>query len=113
MYFHARTSELGPWTVIHVVGELDLASAPRYRSELVRAASSGPVLVDLRDCDLIDSVGLGLTLGAARRSWAGGHRFAVLVSAAARRSFELARVDEIVDVLDSVDELGLEESARP
>jgi len=107
VYFHVRRGEQGRWTVVHVVGEVDLATAPRYRSELVAAAADADALaVDLTSCDLIDSVGLGVTVGAARRVRARDGRFAVVAGARVRRTFETSRIDEIVDVVVSLDELG-------
>ena len=63
--------------MVHVLGEIDLATAPQYRSELIAAASASTALaIDLTDCDLIDSVGLGVTVGGARRMWGAGGQFA-------------------------------------
>ena len=59
----------GPWSVLSVVGDLDLAGLPRFR------AASGPlvneskprIVVDLTAIDLLDSSGLGALLGFRRR----------------------------------------------
>lgn len=108
MYFHVRRGELGPWTTVRVVGEIDLATAPRYRSELVAAAATADALaIDLTDCALIDSVGLGVTLGAARRVWGADGRFAVVASPAIRQTFERCRLDEILDIVATTDELEI------
>lgn len=104
---------VGPWIVVVVVGEIDLATAPRYRRELVTAAAecqsgaSGcrPLAVDLSDCELIDSVGLGVTVGGARRVGDAGGAFAVVAGERVRRSFERTRLNEIITVVASVDEL--------
>lgn len=98
-----------------MVGEVDLATAPRYRSEIVAASAATEALaVDLSDCDLIDSVGLGVTLGAARRLWQAGGRFAVVASPSVRRTFERCRLDEILDIVATADELTLTpERPRP
>jgi len=112
VYFHVRRGELGQWTVVHVVGEIDLATAPEFRRELIAAASSATALaVDLTDCDLIDSVGLGITLGAARRVRDGGGQFAVVANDRARRAFVRCRLDEILDIVS--DPADLVQGARP
>ncbi|MFG1698326.1 STAS domain-containing protein [Nonomuraea sp. NPDC049309] len=62
-------------TVLHVVGDLDVAGAPRLRSELEQAVSTdgasdgsaaGPprVVVDLTEVPFCDSVGLGVLVAA-------------------------------------------------
>ena len=108
MYFHVRRSESGPWTTVHVIGEIDLATAPKYRTELNQAvvvADGGSVAIDLTDCDLIDSVGIGLTLGAARRVSEAGGRFAVIAGDRVSTLLERYRVDQILDIVESVDAL--------
>ena len=91
---------------MHVVGEIDLATAPAYRRELIDAAATATDLaVDLTECDLIDSVGLGVTLGGARRARAHGAAFVVVANERIRRTLERCRLDEIVDVGDSLDSL--------
>ena len=112
MYFHVRRGESGPWTVVHVVGEIDLATAPGYRSELLRAAAEGrSVAVDLTSCDLIDSVGIGLTLGAARRVRDGGGRFVVVAGDRTRALLVRCRVDEILDIVSAIDDLDQADSS--
>jgi anti-sigma B factor antagonist len=107
VYFHVRRGELGLWTTVHVVGEVDLATAPRYRSELIAASSGATGLaVDLTDCDLIDSVGLGVTLGAARRVRSSGGAFAVVAGDRVRGIFERCRLDEILDIVPSLEALA-------
>jgi anti-sigma B factor antagonist len=106
VYFHVRRAHHGAWTVVHVVGEVDLATAPEFRAELVAATKeSGALAIDLTDCDLVDSVGLGVTLGAARRVRSSGGRFAVVASGVVRRAFERTRLDEILDVVESMSAL--------
>jgi anti-anti-sigma factor len=112
VYFHVRRGELGQWTVVHVVGEIDLATAPQFRRELISAAAAASALaVDLTECDLIDSVGLGLTLGAARRVGEAGGRFAVIAGDNIRRTFARCRLDEILDIVD--DAASLDPVAHP
>lgn len=92
---------------MRVVGEIDLATAPTYRAELVRAAASADaVAVDLTGCDLIDSVGLGVTLGGARRMRRKDGRFAVVAEGAVAKTLSDTRLDEVLDVVPSVAALG-------
>jgi anti-anti-sigma factor len=66
--FAARTEELeGRIQKISVVGELDLDTAPILETALLAARDSGErsVLIDLSDCEFIDSSGLALIV----QSW--------------------------------------------
>lgn len=106
VYFAVRCTTEGEWTIVHVVGEIDLATAPRYRAELVRAAAeSDAVAVDLTDCDLIDSVGLGVTLGGARRMRRKEGRFAVVAGGSAAATLTDTGLDEVLRVVASVGSL--------
>jgi len=108
MIFNVRTETRDGWTVVRVLGEIDLASAPQLRAAL-RAAVDGvsALAVDLHECDFIDSVGVGLLLGASRRCLQQGTEFAVLLGdGAPRRLFELCRLDEILTVLDAAEPLA-------
>ena len=53
--------------MVRVIGEVDLASAPSMRAALRALPADASVAVDLSDCSLIDSVGIGLLIGGARR----------------------------------------------
>ena len=108
MYFNVRRAEFGSWSLVHVTGEVDLATAPQYRSALAAASrESERVAVDLTGCDLIDSVGIGVTLGGARRLREAGGEMVVVVSERVRELFGRCRVDEILDLVSSVDELAV------
>jgi anti-sigma B factor antagonist len=66
--------------VLHVAGELDIATAPRLcaRLDANRAGRSPRVLVDLTDVDFCDSTGLRALLGAASEVRAHGGHFAIV-----------------------------------
>ncbi|GII58415.1 anti-sigma F factor antagonist [Planotetraspora thailandica] len=58
--FRVSTERRPPFTVIHVCGELDIATEPRLREE-VQAALAHPtprLLFDLTRLDFVDSTGL-------------------------------------------------------
>jgi anti-sigma B factor antagonist len=73
------------YTVVEVGGEIDLASAPALRDCLNQMIDAGSrrLVVDLRQVSFIDSVGLGVLMGARRRllAHAGHDRFLQLVCA--------------------------------
>jgi anti-sigma B factor antagonist len=57
------------YTVVEVAGEIDLASAPELRTCLHQTINAGSrqLVVDLRQVDFIDSMGVGVLVGAHRR----------------------------------------------
>ena len=67
MRVSARTED---WLeILGVAGELDAATVPRLREQLEQCLSGGCrwLLVDLHELEYIDSTGLGLLIGAAKR----------------------------------------------
>jgi anti-sigma B factor antagonist len=62
-------------TVVEVGGEIDVASAPQLRHCLHQRIDAGSrqLVVDLRRVSFIDSVGLGVLVGAQRRLLRAGH----------------------------------------
>lgn len=83
--------------VLVVIGDVDLAAAPDLRSALHAAARDGrPVLLDLSGCTFLDSVGVGLLLGASRRCTAG---LRVLPSDVALALLEATGVAGVLDLV--------------
>lgn len=102
MLFDVRTDEVGPWTVVRVVGEVDLASLPEVRSALDRVDAER-VALDLSAVDYLDPVALGVVLAGRLRARRRGGRF-VVVSPPGRPRELLAEagVDTLVQVLDGI-----------
>lgn len=63
--FAITVSQQGGVCVLHVAGELDLASVPELRATF--AAVDDPVLFDLRDCTFMDCTGAAAVLGCRWR----------------------------------------------
>ena len=63
-------SNIDQWTILHVVGEVDMATGPQLRQEIVREVSQGSshIVVDLQNVDFIDSTGLGILVGGVKRA---------------------------------------------
>ena len=57
------------WTVLAVTGEVDVATAPRLREQLVQLVAQGHhhLVVDLEGVDFLDSTELGVLVGALKR----------------------------------------------
>ena len=90
-----------------MAGELDQSTAPELRTALVTAfgeAQEG-VLVDLSDCNFIDSTGLSLLVETKRRLSEDDRRFGVCCpDADVRRLLELTGIDQAVGLFDTRDE---------
>jgi anti-anti-sigma factor len=55
--------------VVSVAGELDMCTAPRFKQTLLSALGNVPasVIIDLTECEFIDSSALGVLIGARER----------------------------------------------
>jgi anti-sigma B factor antagonist len=94
------------WTVVVVRGEIDVATAPRLREELISLVNEGRLrlVVDLDSVDFIDSTGLGVLVGALKRIRTHDGEL-VLVCTAPRitKGFEITGLDRVFSIHDSVD----------
>ena len=62
-------TERDGWAVLAVGGEIDVATAPRLREQLIALVNDGHhrIVVDLGAVDFLDSTGLGVLVGALKR----------------------------------------------
>jgi len=106
---HLERTWLADRLLVHVTGDLDLATAPAFRQQ-TSALLSDPlapvvphVTVDLTACDHLDSVGLGLLLGLLKRCRVRGGSMAVVCPAGpVRRVLDLVDLDRLVAVRDQL-----------
>ena len=68
----------GAWRLLTITGEIDLYTAPKLREALGEADGGADVVVDLRGVRFMDSMGLGVLIGARRRTVEGDGRFALV-----------------------------------
>ena len=108
MYFHCHTIDRDGWQVVAVVGELDLATLPAARTEVVAATrrrTPPKVVLDLTGLSFLDSVGLGVVAGAIKRVRSGHGAIAVAVeSDRVRNVFTLTGFDTLLPVVATVDD---------
>ena len=92
---------------MRVTGEIDMATAPRLRQHVVTVTSSKPagLVLDLDRVDFIDSTGLGVMVGAAKRMRMidGGFRIACSQPHLIQL-FEITRLNQVFDLYDSLED---------
>ena len=93
-------------SVVIFKGEIDLESSPAARETLLKCfGKTGNVIVDLSEVSYIDSSGIASLVEALQASKKNNSRFALAaVSEPTRRVLELARLDKVFALYDSVDE---------
>ncbi len=113
MLFDVQVADREGWTVLAVVGEVDLATGPRVRQAVIRALgdtrSAGGVprmVIDLSGVDLIDSIGLGVMIGALRRVRAASGELVLVVSdPRVQAVFVATDLDRVFTIRASLDEV--------
>jgi anti-sigma B factor antagonist len=97
--------------IVRVRGELDISHEEELRAELNRgvAENNGGIVVDLTDCEFIDSSGVRALLLGRKAQEAGGNREApglVIASGNAQivRVLSVMGVDEAIPVRPTLDE---------
>ncbi len=92
-------------SVVIFKGEIDLESSPAARETLLKCfGNTSNVIVDLSGVTYIDSSGVASLVEALQASKKNGSRFSLAaVSEPTRRVLELARLDKVFTLYDSVD----------
>ncbi len=96
--------------IVHLQGEVDLASAPQLRRELYDIIDQGHrwIAIDLSDVDFMDSTGLGVLIGALKRlREADGSLALAGFKPAVSRVFEITGLDRIFTIHASLSEIGV------
>jgi anti-sigma B factor antagonist len=101
-----QAERAGEWSVIHVSGEIDMATAPRLRQALVAEIDGGcrSVVVDLSGVQFVDSTGLGVLIGAlVRARRVGGDLTVTGLSPRVRELFDIVALDRVLAVVERPD----------
>ena len=80
MDLRLEVSERGEWSVVEVGGEIDVATAPRLREQLIALVNDQRyhIVVSLEAVDFIDSTGLGVLISGLKRVRTHGGRFSLV-----------------------------------
>ncbi|MBI2706255.1 MAG: STAS domain-containing protein [Actinobacteria bacterium] len=106
VHFDVIVTERDGWAVLSVMGELDLATAPQLRQQVVTTVNDGSnrLLLDLTATDFLDSIGLGVIVGALKRVQSTGGSLVIATDVDRIRAvFELTRLDAIIPLFRDVD----------
>ena len=102
-----ESNDRGEWTVVGVVGEVDLYTAPRLKERLADLAGRGRshLVVDLTSVEFMDSTGLGVLIGALKRcKESGGSLALVAPREPVMKVLAITGLDKVFPVHDSVED---------
>jgi anti-sigma B factor antagonist len=108
MLVAVEMQELDGWLVVMTLsGEVDAYVAPTLRDKVEAVLEGGAqwLLLDLTTVEYIDSVGLGIMVGAAKRATARGGDLAIVCSRAnVLRVFEISGTKDLLNVVPTMEE---------
>lgn len=108
-----QTSERDGWTIVVARGQLDVATAPGFRQDLLEAQYGGStrVAIDLDGVEFVDSMGLGVLVGALKR--ARTHDGELVIACSRERLLQLFALTGLDQVLTIVPDLEAALAPRP
>jgi anti-anti-sigma factor len=90
--------------VVHITGDLDLATSPRV-DDTLSSAGVAHVVIDLAGCTFLDSSGVRVLVEAVRDAPERGRRVSIVAAdTGIRRVLEITGVDTMAPVHSSVEE---------
>jgi anti-sigma B factor antagonist len=103
--FHSH--DRGEWVVLEVTGDLDLATAPSLRQQVVGLLSDGRrrFVIDLTSAGYLDSIGLGMVVAIRKRVRVhDGEVEVVCPEPRLQRVFAIADLDRVFILHTTVDD---------
>lgn len=107
MDLRLEVTERDGWSVVEVGGEIDVATAPRLREQLIALVNDQHyrIVVDLEAVDFIDSTGLGVLISGLKRVRTHGGSFAlVCTEPRILKVFEITGLLAVFNVCATLDE---------
>lgn len=106
MLFDVMEEERRGWSVVRVIGDVDLATMPTLHAALERC-DPARVALDLAGATMLDPLALGVVIGASLRSSRRGGEFVVCCpEGAARNLFSETGLDRVMRLVTDVDQLA-------
>lgn len=102
----ATTREVGEVTVVTLVGEIDVYTAPELRQHLTAIIAGGHerLVLDLTDVPFLDSTGLGVLVGRLKvLRQQGGDLDLVISSERVLRNFSITGLDKVFAIHPSAE----------
>jgi anti-sigma B factor antagonist len=106
--FSIETGSLGQASLVSLNGDLDLSTAKRAEQAIEEAEQASPpmLVIDLRGLSFMDSTGLRVVVSADKRATKANRRLVIIQGpAAVRRVFEITRLDERLEIVDTPEEI--------
>jgi anti-anti-sigma factor len=98
------TTTPGGRTVVHVIGDLDLATAPSLEDAVGDVEATSDLVLDLTDCNFLDSSGMRVLVGIRQRSMPDARVDLVASDAGVVRALQIARLDTMFTVHASLED---------
>jgi anti-sigma B factor antagonist len=88
----------GVYTIVEIVGELDVNTVPRLRERLAALIADGHhhLVVDLQGLDFLDSTGLGVLVGGLKRVYPHDGSFQLVCTQ--ERILKIFRITGLINV---------------
>ncbi|MEO8106820.1 MAG: STAS domain-containing protein [Actinomycetes bacterium] len=120
MDLHTDVRSVDSVSIVEVSGDVDVWTAESLRGALQRAQALGNphTVVDLSNVPFVDSTGIGVLVGALKRTKeAGGSLHLVVVSPGIHKVLAITRLDQVFILHESRDEaldaIGQESTSQP
>jgi anti-sigma B factor antagonist len=92
-------------TLVHVTGELDLATAPELQQALARRPRDTRLVIDLSECTFVDSSCVRVLVGAAREADQAGTKAGIVArESGVLRVLEITGLDRLASVHRTVED---------
>lgn len=102
---HTHIGEAGGLPVIELEGEIDLSTSPVFKEKVYEIIDSGKnsIIVDLNGLDFMDSTGLGVLVGALKKTrMEGGDIKLICDKSNIIKVFTLTGLDKVFCIYDNL-----------